>query len=290
MIKTVKYQNLPNCLEISNGDARLIISTDVGPRILFYGFDEGENILGWHPEAEVNTELGKWKPYGGHRLWLAPENMPLSYAPDNEPVDHFIDGDFSVRLTSPVVPSSKTQKELVVTLAETSTNVTIDHKITYHGDGEIELSAWALTIMRPGGEAVIPNEPFKPYGPETLLPVRTVTTWSYTDFTDPRWRFETDSIRLRVDENTHSAQKIGVLNKQGWTGYQWENLMFVKRFDFVADAVYPDMNSNIEVYTDGGFVEVETLSPLKKLRRGEAVMHKEQWELLKESTFEKTGN
>jgi hypothetical protein len=281
MIKTVKYQNLPNCLEISNGDARLIISTDVGPRILFYGFDEGENILGWHPEAEVNTTLGKWKPYGGHRLWLAPENMPLSYAPDNDPVDHSTDGDLSVRLTPPIIPSSKIQKEMVVTLAETGTAATIDHKITYRGDAETELAAWALTIMRPGGEAVIPNEPFKPYGPETLLPVRSIALWSYTDFTDPRWRFEKDSIRLRVDENAHSAQKIGVLNKQGWAGYQWENLTFVKRFDFVQDARYPDMSSNVEVYTDGGFAEVETLSPMKKLGPGESVLHTERWELSK---------
>jgi hypothetical protein len=279
MIKTVKYQNLPNCLEISNGDAKLIVSTDVGPRILFYGFDEGENIFGWHPDAEVNTPLGKWKPYGGHRLWLAPENMPLSYAPDNEPVEYAIDGTFSVRLTPPVEPDSKTQKEMTVTLDKTGTSVTIDHKITYHGDAEIELSAWALTIMQAGGEAIIPNEPFKPYGPENLLPVRSIALWSYTDFTDPRWGFEKESVRLRVDEGINTQQKIGFSNRQGWVGYQWKNLMFTKRFDFVAAAQYPDMNSNVEVYTDGGFVEIETLSPLRKLAKDGVVKHAESWEL-----------
>jgi hypothetical protein len=41
------------------------------------------------------------------------------------------------------------------------------------------------------------------------------------------------------------------------------------------------MSSNIEVYTDGGFAEVETLSPMKKLGPGESVLHTERWELSK---------
>ena len=281
MIKTTEHKNLPNCLEISNGDAKLIVSTDIGPRILFYGFDGGENILGWHPEAEVNTELGKWKPYGGHRLWRAPENMPLSYAPDNNPVEFTEEGDLSVRLVPPLESATHLQKEMTVTITASGTGVTVDHKITNYGDAETEISAWALTIMRPGGTVVIPNEPFKPYSPETLLPVRSLALWSYTDFTDPRWRFEKEHIRLRVDENVNTQQKIGILNRQGWAGYEWENLSFIKRFDLVENAVYPDMNSNMEVYTDGGFVEMETLSPLKKLEPGEEVRHTEQWELSK---------
>jgi len=280
MIRTINYNDLPNCLEISNGDAKLIVSTDVGPRILFYGFDGGENILGWHPEAEVNTTLGKWKPYGGHRLWRAPENMPLSYAPDNNPVEFTEDGDHSLGLVPPLETATHLQKEMTVTLAASGTGVTIDHKITNRGD-DIEIAAWALTIMRPGGEVIIPNEPFKPYSPETLLPVRSMALWPYTDFTDPRWKFEKDAIRLRVDESINTQQKIGVLNRQGWAGYKWENLSFVKRFGSVEDASYPDMNSNMEVYTDGGFVEIETLSPLKKLAPGDAVQHREHWELSK---------
>ncbi len=48
MIGKIEYLGFPNCIEISNGDAKLIISTNFGPRILFYALDAGENILGWH--------------------------------------------------------------------------------------------------------------------------------------------------------------------------------------------------------------------------------------------------
>ena len=279
MIKKIEYLGFPNCIELGNGVVNLIISTDFGPRLLFYGFDGGENILGWHGEAAVQTEIGTWKPYGGHRLWLAPENMPLSYSPDNDPVGFIEDGEFSIRLIPPEDVHANVQKELTVTIDETGSGVTLDHKITKRGDVSIKASAWALTIMRPGGTAVVPHEPFQPYSSTTLLPVRTMAMWSYTDFTDPRWGFEKSEIRLRVDEQIDSQQKFGVFNRQGWAGYEWGNLRFAKHFDVDENAEYPDMNSNTEIYTAGGFVEIETLSPLRTIAPGDSIFHQERWEL-----------
>lgn len=278
MIRDTEFMGRPGCLELSNGEASVIVSTGFGPRILSYSLDGGDNVLGWHPDAEVTTDLGKWKPYGGHRLWVAPENMPLSYAPDNEPVEVETLGDLSVRLAA-AKDAAGAGKEITVTLDDTGSRIEIEHRITNHRETAEEMAAWALTIMRPGGEAIVPNEPRGEYNPDNLLPVRTIAVWPYTDFTDPRWQFMSDEIRLKVDENARSQQKFGVLNKQGWAGYRWQNLLFTKRFEFVEGATYPDMNSNVEVYTDGGFVEVETLSPLKRLVPGETIRHYESWEV-----------
>ncbi|HLM00024.1 MAG TPA: hypothetical protein VK400_03150 [Pyrinomonadaceae bacterium] len=284
MIEKTEYHGA-DCLKLSNGEAELIVSTAYGPRILFYGFTGGENILGWHGDAKVETALGEWRPYGGHRLWIAPENMPLSYAPDNSAVEYFIENDYSARFVQPPENQTKTQKEIVVTLGEKGSETTVEHRVTNRGDAETELSAWALTIMRGGGCAVIPNEPFKPYSGENLLPVRAAAFWSYTDLTDSRWRFEKDFIRLHVDEAKPEPQKIGVLNRQGWTAYERQNLLFVKRFDFAETAVYPDMNSNTEVYTAGSFVEVESLSPLQKLPPGESLDYVERWQLFENTSI-----
>jgi hypothetical protein len=279
MIRTTNYLSAANCIEIENGDARVIVSTEFGPRILHYALDGGENILGWHPEAQVTTELGVWKPYGGHRLWLAPENMPLSYTPDNAPVKYEIDGEFSARFIPLTEEASGIQKQFTVTLANSGTQVTVNHQITNRGKDVVGFALWALTILGPGGEVVVPNELHVPYGPDNLLPVRTLTQWSYTDFSDSRWSFSKDEIRLRVDENAASPQKFGVLNKQGWAAYECNGLRFTKRAEYIEDAVYPDMNSNFEAYTAGNFVELETLSPLNKLAPGESASHRENWEL-----------
>jgi hypothetical protein len=289
-MEKIQYLDLPNCLRLTNGDAEVFVTTEFGPRIIGYSLAGGENILGFHPGAQVETEIGNWKPYGGHRLWIAPENMPNSYAPDNAPVEYVFDEqNNSVRLTAPVEAATEMQKEITVSLDETGSGVLVRHKITNRGAANAELSVWALTIMRGGGEVFIPNEPLAPYSPQTLLPVRSLTCWSYTDFTDSRWQFDRDFIRLRVDENKGEPQKIGVLNKQGWAMYRASGLEFIKRFEFVENAVYPDMNSNTEVYTAGSFVEIETLSPLRKIAPGESAEHTERWELKKisKATIEK---
>jgi hypothetical protein len=280
MSEKTEFLNLLNCIRLTNGEAQVVVTTDYGPRVIGYSLVGGENILGFHPDAQVETALGVWKPYGGHRLWIAPENMPASYAPDNEPVEYVLDEQQNfIRLIQPFDPTTKTQKEITVTLRPAGSGVSLNHKITNLGTETIELSAWALTIMRGGGEVFVPNEPFAPYGAETLLPVRNLTCWSYTDFSDSRWQFDREFIRLNVDENRPEPQKIGVLNRQGWAMYRCKDLEFVKRFEFIENAAYPDLNSNTEIYTAGSFVEIESLSPLKRLAPGESVEHDEHWEL-----------
>jgi hypothetical protein len=205
--------------------------------------------------------------------------MPLSYAPDNDAVEYGSDGELSVRLMQPADTRVGFRKEMTVTLDAKGSGVTVDHRITNETAAAVNVSAWALSIMRPGGEVVIPNEPFAAYGPYSLLPIRSISLWSYTDFADPRWSFTKDAIRLRVDENIRSQQKIGVLHKQGWVAYETDGLIFTKHAVWTKDAMYPDLNSNFEVYTDGGFVEIESLSPLRHLEPGQSVAHQERWEL-----------
>jgi hypothetical protein len=279
VIRESVYKGLDGCVEISNGACSVIVSTAFGPRILSYALDGGENVLGWHPDAAVETTLGTWKPYGGHRLWLAPENMPLSYTPDNDPIACLESSDLSITLVKKADIKAGIEKQMSITLDAASSRVTVDHRITNITDQAFEASAWALTIMQPGGTAIVPNEPAAAYGADSLLPARSMALWSYTDLTDPRWSFEDDSIRLRVDESLGHPQKFGVLNKQGWAAYEWNGLRFTKTFEHVEGAVYPDMNSNTEIYTAGRFVEVETLSPLKLLQPGDAIDHREVWEL-----------
>src|SRR5260370_10403158 len=92
-IEKIQYRGWPNCYRISNGEADLIITTDVGPRIIRYGFVGGQNLF-----KEFDPQLGKsgesaWQPRGGHRLWMAPEDPVLTYALDNAPIHYEQKGD-----------------------------------------------------------------------------------------------------------------------------------------------------------------------------------------------------
>jgi hypothetical protein len=279
-VERVTYFNQPDCIRLSNGTVEVIVTTAIGPRVIRYGFIGGDNLLAELPDTSVMTELGEWKPWGGHRLWTAPEHMPRSYSPDNSPVDATVNG-ATVRLVQPVEPRTGVVKELTVTLAATGTDVTVGHRLTNRGLWAIEVAPWALTIMNPDGTVIIPQEPYASHD-DALLPVRAMTMWAYTDLSDPRWRIGAKFIRLSTDAARAGSQKIGVANKRGWAAYARGRQLFVKRYAWDEGRTYPDYGVNTEAYTAGTFIELETLGPMTTLTPGASADHEEQWSLVRD--------
>jgi hypothetical protein len=268
-----------DALRLSNGTVELVVTTGVGPRIIRYAFVGGENILAeLAATPPTRTALGEWKPWGGHRLWAAPESMPGSYGPDNGAVRAEVNGR-TVTLTQPP-DAAGLEKQIMVTLAETGTVVTIGHRLTNRTPFPLDLAAWALTIMNGGGAVIIPNEPYRSHD-EALQPVRAIAAWAYTDLSDPRWTLGSKYIQLRTDPSRTASQKIGVANRQGWAGYLRQGTFFVKRVDWDETATYPDYGVNTETYTSENFIELETLGPMRRVSPGEAVTHEERWSLFK---------
>lgn len=278
-VEKTQYSIYGNCYKLTNGTVDVLVTTDLGPRVIFYGFAGGNNILAeLGPDVVVKTELGDWHPWGGHRLWHAPEALPRSYFPDNEPIEAEMVGNDSVRVVEPVESTPKIEKEMLIKLDAQGTRVTITHKLTNKNVWAIELAPWALTIMNGGGTTIFPQEPFISHD-DYLLPARPLTLWHFTDMSDPRWTWGKKCVRLKCDPAITFPQKVGAMNKQGWAAYLREKTLFIKRFPFIEGANYPDHGCNFETYTDGSFMEVETLGPLTKLEPEASVTYAEQWYL-----------
>jgi hypothetical protein len=267
------------CVRLANGTVDVLVATEIGPRIVRYGFVGGDNLLGWVPEASVATDLGQWRPWGGHRLWSAPEHMPRSYSPDNDPVKVEVSGR-TVTLTQAVEPKTGIEKVLTVTLAETGTEVTVGHRLVNRNLWDIQVAPWALTIMNTGGTILLPQEPYASHD-DALQPVRAMTLWAYTDLSDPRWQIGPKFLRLRTDAARAGSQKVGIANRQGWAAYHRNGHLFVKRYDWRDSATYPDFGVNTEAYTAGAFVELETLGALVSLAPGASATHDERWFLFR---------
>ena len=280
-LKTVSYGGWDDCLELNNGTVKLVASTAVGPRILFYGFRDGRNFFHNFPEDAGKRGGGRWRSYGGHRLWYAPETAPRTYYPDNVPVPwRWEDG--VLFFDCPDEQPAGIKKSLAVRLDETGSRVTVTHTFTNSGLWPVETALWALSVMAPGGTLRVPHEPYVPLGGgpgQTFLPCRTVTLWPFTDMGDPRFTWGSDGISLRQDDKFPTKIKFGVLNRQGRVSYELGGETFVKHYPYVENAVYPDMNCNSEFYTEPGFLEIESLSPLLRLAEGESAGHVEVWEL-----------
>src|SRR5436189_3236275 len=131
------HLGIDECVLLTNGEIELIVTTKVGPRILAYRFAGGRNMLGEVQEAKIEHEDGMWRPYGGHRLWAAPEEMPTTYYPDNDRLEVESIGLHAVSLKAPIEQTTKLQKEIRVTLGEHGSDVRIEHFIRNVGDREV---------------------------------------------------------------------------------------------------------------------------------------------------------
>jgi hypothetical protein len=281
MVERFPYRGWNNTYKLSNRIVEVIVLADVGPRIIFYGFRNGENLL-----HEVGEDAGKtggpeFRLYGGHRLWVSPE-VERTYYPDNVCVVVSRHGN-ATRFTAPseeLPPGTRLQKELEIELAETGSQVRITHRVTNHDVHSTTLAPWSPTMMRVGGRTILPLSPRIAMDKDHYLPVGVFGIWSFTDFTDPRWVLGTSYIQLQQQANPSGRfkeQMGGIYNSAGWGAYFRQGQLFVKRATVITGASYPDFGCNFEVFTNPDFIELETLGPLIELRPGEMVEHVERW-------------
>lgn len=292
-IQTVEYKGWKNNLKLSNGAVELIITLDVGPRVIRYGYVGGANVF-----KEFDEQIGKsgekeWMIRGGHRLWHAPEDVKRTYDLDNSPVKWEKLNESSVRVLQNVEPLTGIQKEMDITLDGEGTGVKVVHRLRNQNLWEVELAPWALTVMAQGGTEIIPLpekiahpgslEPGEQPDYRGFVPNQTMIVWPFTDLADPRWRWGARYITLRQDANAKKPTKLGLAHKLGWIGYLNGGVMFVKVIEYQEGRRYTDGGSNFETFTNKDFLEVESLGPLSRIAPGEAVEHVERWWLLKDA-------
>jgi hypothetical protein len=277
---TVPYGGWPCCPRLSDGAIELVATADVGPRVIRFGFAGGRNLLKEFPEQLGLSGGGDWRPYGGHRLWHAPEADPRTYAPDNDPVEVGWDGR-ALRLTPPVEAATGIAKQIEIELHPGRAHATLRHRLVNRSAWPVELAVWALTAMAPGGCALLPQEPIEPRTPERLLPTRRLALWSYTDMADPRFTWGRRLIRIRQQPGASTEQKLGLCNRPGWAAYSLGDELLVKRYPYLAGARYPDLGCNTEIFTDAETLEIESLGPLCLVAPGEAIEHVEDWFLFR---------
>jgi hypothetical protein len=286
-METVAYKGWEHNVRLTNGDVELIVTLDVGPRIISYRLADGPNVFKEYAEQLGKAGEAEWMIRGGHRLWTSPEDLTRTYATDNAPAS-FRKTDQGAALIRGADDSRHgVRKEVELRLAPSGSQVTLIHRIHNIGREPTELAPWALSVMAPGGVEILPMPPRRPHpgspknarSPADFAADRVFVLWPYFDFTDPRWTFGSRYITLRQDP-TRGPTKIGTANREGWVAYLNGGTLFVKRFDFHKEASYPDGGCNYETFTNEDMLEMESLGPLVRLEPGKAVEHTERWELI----------
>lgn len=279
-MERISYKGWPNCYRLANGLIDLVVTADVGPRIIRLGFVGQDNEFKEFADMLGQTGGDEWRIYGGHRLWHAPEALPRTYYPDNEPVQ-VEQQDGCVRIVQPTEPTTGIEKEIDLWLSPDEAHVIVTGRLRNRNLWPVELAPWSLSVMAQGGVAILPLPPRGSHA-ENLQPTSTLTLWAYTDMSDRRWTWGSRYVLLRQEPDMETPQKVGALVPDGWLAYARNGHLFVKTFDYVPDAGYPDLGCSAEIFTNADFLETESLAPLVNLEPGAAVEHVEHWFLFRE--------
>ena len=216
-MKTENFKNYGKCAVFERGGVKLMVTLDVGPRIIWFGTGEF-NFMNEDLERNVqkggeffDEHYGKgatWYLYGGHRVWKSPEDLE-TYTPDNFPVEADVRGNggtFTCRVAKWL------DYALDVEMDENG-GVTVRNTVT-NKSAERTLAVWGLTVARKGGTLVLPlNDPV-----DDLNPVYNLVRWPYNDPADARLRVGGKFLTLRQTDR-EDAIKIGTFAKKGEAYY-----------------------------------------------------------------------
>ena len=279
LIGEENYKSYGKCISFKTGNIKLLVTIDIGPRIIFYGKDD-QNIMFEDIEDTTNKGgeffdknlkgEGIWHLYGGHRLWKSPEYMD-TYYPDNEKVTVEKNGD-EVAFISNVETTTNLQKSMIIKMNDDG-SIVLTQKIENKSNVKTTpISAWGLTVLDKGAKATIdlPNED------TGFLPNRNIVFWSYTNIKDERIDLNNDKLIIE-QRNIVDPIKVGLFT-QRQINVNVKGQLFSLQIDKKV-GTYPDFSCNIECYTNNHIFEIETLSPLQELEPNECLIHKEYWAL-----------
>lgn len=277
LIEKTAWGGWPNCHRVTNGEIELIVTGDIGPRIMRCGFVGGQNFFKVFEDQLGKSGEVEWQFRGGHRVWLAPEDRKRTYAPDNVAAE-VTHADGVLTATSAVEPETGLRKQLVVRMEPSGTKVEVLHRMQNTLPFAIRISHWALTMLAPGGTGVTGFPPRGSHA-DCLAPTNPLVMWAFTDLRDPRWTFLEKYLVLRHDPANAAHTKLGHFNENTWGAYLLGNEMFLKRYTADATKQYPDMGCSYETFASDGMLEIETLGPLTDVEPGDWVDHVERWSL-----------
>jgi hypothetical protein len=262
---------------LENKFFRIESLAEAGPRIVrLIPLWMGENLFAETPGFTARAPYGEYHYYGGHRLWIAPEHFSKSYVPDDFGVAvKEVTGGY--RIVGALEPGTELRKTVTVQVSSEQPFIIVKHRIENFGKAVVKLAPWAITMLRPKGIAVLPQQ-LGNLDEEGFQPNRRFALWPYSRWDDARLKLGDEIITVKSDSMPNPF-KVGYFNPRGWLGYVYDDAVFIKRFGVRRDQTYPDFGCNSEVHVDSRSLELETLAPLADLAPKMDIVHTETWEV-----------
>ena len=281
------YKAYGKCVSISNGVIEAYVTVDLGPRIIRFGYVDGQNIMqsnreefGEKTDEKFEAHFGKgkkWENFGGHRIWISPESYPETYVPDSDKVNYEITANGAV-FTPLAEKANGVAKSLEIKMDPDDTNMQVIMRVKNIGDKNKKYAIWGLTVSEKNGTVIVPMN----RNDTGLLPNRILSVWPYTDMSDSRIYWGKNYVTVTHDPKATQHLKLGFGINGGTVYYVLGDDVFCKKYDTNhPDGIYPDGGCSFETYCCNIFTEVESLGELKDVKPGETTTLIESWSLCK---------
>ncbi len=257
---------------------RMIVITEVGPRIAWYSKQGEENLLYWHKDGIVRDD---WKLYGGHRVWISrpmADESEDTYQTDNDPckVTLYVDG-----LTA------ETPKTATGLVRGMEIHIIDENKIQVRNylrnDGSMLYSGgcWSPTC-------VVADKPIEiPLGAKEENP-----TWDVVYIAIPRvfagnvTAMDDDSVTMQGNTMVLTPKgrcvKRCLRAEQGTIRLRCNGYVFQKTSPFCEHYAYQMNGCNIAAFiaTDNVMAEMETYGAEQTIKPGQTIDNVEQWAMI----------
>jgi hypothetical protein len=266
-------------LEIKTGKARMVIITDCGPRIAFFGKPKGKNLLFWDTE---NRARGDWKLHGGHRVWVArpgADEAEETYLPDNQPCD-IEERNGILMVIGQKDPILKIRKGIGFKI-EAPNKIDVGNFIVNESDMLFSCSVWSLTCMSyaKGRTYGIPVGDGSHWDCFKYVMFRQWGGGHTSRFNDPQIKFTEDMLIL-TPQGKETKRMIeahrGILAMNAPD----QKTTFITKSPYKKGAAYPaGCNTSFYVGPKNFMVELEFMSPETTLKPFEETISMETWVL-----------
>lgn len=270
-------------VELLTRQMKIIVVTDIGPRIAFFGKADGENLLFWDEEGRGR---GDWKLRGGHRVWVArpgADEAEETYLSDNEPCQVQIANNV-LTVMGAVDPVLKIQRGIKIEVLSEN-KLFVDNIIVNHSDMLYSGSVWGLTCTNPN--------PKRSYG----IPLGDDSSWDcfrivYCKTWGGGGTSRINDPQIELTEDMMLVKPQGVVTKRMIEAAKGiiamdapdQNAMFIKKVAYSREGRHP-LGCNLAFYIgqDNFMVEMESMGPEATLKSNESLVWREVWVLASES-------
>ena len=266
-IIATNYHGWSGAYLLQNTAAEVIVVPSLGRVMQFRLAGESDGPF-WENPALLGKPMPE-KPwnipgsFGGDKTWPAPQsawNWPPPDTFDAVPLTAQVDGQ-NLKLLSPISAKFGIRTERIIALAPNSARFQIITRYDKVVGDPVEVSVWVIT------QTQVPEAAFLPVRGKSIFPSGLSTLWE-----NPESMITRMPGLVEFHRDSKASHKLG--NDAGsiaWVGKRWSLRIDVGRD---ATARYPDDGCSAELYSNpdpAGYVEMETLGPLRKLSVGQSL-------------------